>query len=70
MTKNTNTVPVENKTEAKDISKVDLSACSTTSAKIRVLNAAGFSTGAIAKFLDKRYQHVRNVLITPVKTAR
>lgn len=38
----------------------------TTSAKIRGLNAAGFSRSEIAKFLGKRYQHVRNVLITPI----
>jgi hypothetical protein len=37
------------------------------SGKIRALSAAGFSNGQIAKYLDKRYQHVRNVLITPVK---
>jgi hypothetical protein len=42
----------------------------TTSAKIRALKAAGMSTGTIAKALNKRYQHVRNVLITPVKTPR
>jgi hypothetical protein len=33
---------------------------------IRGLNAEGFSRSQIAKILDKRYQHVRNVLITPV----
>jgi bifunctional DNA-binding transcriptional regulator/antitoxin component of YhaV-PrlF toxin-antitoxin module len=32
------------------------------SAKIRVLNAAGYQRADIAKFLGKRYQHVRNVL--------
>lgn len=32
------------------------------SAKIRVLGAAGVSRAEIARFLDKRYQHVRNVL--------
>lgn len=50
----------------KAIESVDLSKCPTTSAKIRLLNAEGFSTGAIAKVLGKRYQHVRNVLVTPV----
>lgn len=58
-----------NKTTApKTIESVDLSQCATTSARMRTLSAAGFSTGSIAKFLNKRYQHVRNVLITPVKT--
>ena len=34
---------------------------------IRGLIALGYSRGETAKTLDKRYQHVRNVLITPVK---
>lgn len=34
---------------------------------IRELHAAGFTTGEIAKKLNKRYQHVRNVLAEPVK---
>lgn len=40
----------------------------TVSAKIRALDAAGYTRSQIAKFLDKRYQHVRNVLVTPIKT--
>jgi bifunctional DNA-binding transcriptional regulator/antitoxin component of YhaV-PrlF toxin-antitoxin module len=32
------------------------------SAKIRALNAAGYERADIARFLGKRYQHVRNVL--------
>ena len=39
----------------------------TTSAKIRELDSKGFTRSEIAKLLDKRYQHVRNVLITPLK---
>ena len=35
----------------------------TKSEKIRRLNAAGYSKATIAKFLDIRYQHVRNVLV-------
>lgn len=42
----------------------------TKSAKIRFLHSEGFSRGEIAKFLEIRYQHVRNVLITPVATPR
>lgn len=34
---------------------------------IRILTERGFSRGEVAKMLGKRYQHVRNVLITPVK---
>ena len=41
----------------------------TTSAKIRYLSAESFTNGQIAAFLDKRYQHVRNVLTTPLKRA-
>jgi len=39
----------------------------TKSAAIRKLSADGKSRGDIAKMLDIRYQHVRNVLITPIK---
>ena len=35
----------------------------TVSDKIRALNRAGFSRSEIARFLGKRYQHVRNVLV-------
>lgn len=41
--------------------------CTTLSAKIRYLNSEGFSNGQIAKFVDRKYQHVRNVLTTPMK---
>jgi hypothetical protein len=41
--------------------------CGTKSAAIRKLAAEGKSRGEIAKMLDIRYQHVRNVLITPIK---
>ena len=47
-----------------------LNNCSTTSAKIRYLASIGFERGPIAKQLNIRYQHVRNVLITPVKNPR
>lgn len=38
----------------------------TTSGVIRALAAEGLKRGQIAKITDKLYQHVRNVLITPV----
>lgn len=44
--------------------------CVTKSSKIRYLAASGMSRGDIAKALNIRYQHVRNVLITPVKNAK
>lgn len=34
---------------------------------IREMHAAGHSKADIAKAMDVRYQHVRNVLITPLK---
>lgn len=37
-----------------------------TSTKIRYLASLNMTRGAIAKQLNVRYQHVRNVLITPV----
>ena len=49
---------------------ISLSACTTTSSRIRYLNSIGWDRSAIAKKLGKRYQHVRNVLITPVTTPR
>ena len=42
----------------------------TWSAKIRYLSSLGMKNGAIAKQLGKRPQHVREVLITPVKNPR
>ena len=47
-----------------------LDSCTTTSSRIRYLNSIGWPRAAIAKKLNKRYQHVRNVLITPVTTPR
>ena len=35
----------------------------TKSAKIRALGGAGYARGDIARFLEIRYQHVRNVLV-------
>lgn len=39
------------------------------SAVMRFLASKGYKTGDIAKFLDKRYQHVRNVLNQKSKKA-
>jgi hypothetical protein len=40
--------------------------CGTKSAAIRKLSQQGKTRGEISKLLEIRYQHVRNVLITPV----
>ena len=42
----------------------------TKSAKIRYLDSLDYTRGQIAKAMNIRYQHVRNVLITPVKNPR
>lgn len=47
-----------------------LDTLTTKSAKIRYLDSEKFTRGQIAKILGIRYQHVRNVLITPVKKPR
>lgn len=39
----------------------------TTSAKIRFMDSEGYTRSQIAKYLDKRYQHVREVLLRPLK---
>lgn len=42
----------------------------TTSGKIRWLAGQGKQRGEIAKLLNIRYQHVRNVLVQPLKQAK
>ena len=44
-----------------------IAALETTSAKIRYLTSQGWKRGDIAKKLDIRYQHVRNVQLQPLK---
>ena len=48
----------------------ELKKLSTTSARIRYLNEKNFTRYQISKMLNIRYQHVRNVLITPVTKPR
>lgn len=53
--------------------KYDLSALTTTSSKIRYLSSQGLTRSQIVKVMSEhlghqiRYQHVRNVLIQPLK---
>jgi len=47
--------------------EVAYSNCKTKSAQIRARAAAGQSRADIAKAMNIRYQHVRNVLLTPLK---
>lgn len=41
----------------------------TKSGAIRALTAQGKTRGEVAKIMNIKYQHVRNVLITPIKQA-
>lgn len=45
----------------------ELEGMKTVSSKIRYLAGQGKSRAEIAKILNIRYQHVRNVLVTPLK---
>jgi hypothetical protein len=49
--------------------KVEGMKLTTKSAKIRAFNAEGLTRSQIAHLMGIRYQHVRNVLIAPVKKA-
>jgi len=56
--------------ENEKIDKIYFNSLPTKSSKIRYLNSYGWKRGEIAKYLNIRYQHVRNVLITPIKNER
>lgn len=67
-------VPVPISTEVKVESVFDsakhIAEVGTKSAAIRKLTAEGKTRSEVAKLLGIRYQHVRNVLITPIKKAK
>lgn len=52
------------------VQKDKLKSLPTKSSKIRYLNSLKYSRSEIAVELDIRYQHVRNVLITPIQNER
>jgi hypothetical protein len=58
---------VETKIELSKTQQAKFDELKTISAQIRYLAAEGFKTGPIAKYMGKRYQHIRNVLTTPLK---
>ena len=62
--------PVSPQKEAAKKIAAEIAAIPTASGKIRFLNSKGLTRYQIAKILGIRYQHVRNVLITPVKNPR
>ena len=47
--------------------KSKLIALPSVSAQMRLLESEGFKRARIAKILNKRYQHVKNVLDKPLK---
>lgn len=55
------------KVDVKPIDVTKYAGLSTKSAKIRSMFADGYTRSQIAKALDIRYQHVRNVLVEPLK---
>ena len=67
-----NNLQVEETPEVKqlvDYSK-ELALLPTTSSRIRFLDSKNYTRSQIAITLNKRYQHIRNVLITPIKKAK
>ncbi len=56
----------QTKSDTPDVDKI-LKPMETKSAKIRYLTSEGWSRTEIAKKLGIRYQHVRNVQMTPLK---
>ena len=51
-----------------DKTEIELPAeLTTTSSKIRYLLSQNMTRAQVAKYLNIRYQHVRNVQITPIK---
>ncbi len=80
MSNKTNTQAQEEIQVTKEVKSISLTKAqqkaydelTTISAKIRYLASEGFSTkenkyGMIARFMNKRTQHVRNVLTQPLK---
>lgn len=44
--------------------------CETKSSKIRLLSSKGYERADISRFLDIRYQHVRNVLVQKLQKTK
>jgi len=68
----TETAPVTNTFDPTSFGSMDqlIQTHGNVSKVIRYLAGQGLTRSQIAKVTGKVYQHVRNVLITPVKTAR
>ena len=61
------TAQVETVKSVHTIESMNLAGLTTKSSQIRFLASEGMSRGDISRLLEIRYQHVRNVLITPIK---
>lgn len=68
-TRNTNNTTTKRTRRNATLDK-KLDALTTKASKIRLLDAEGWTRSEIAARLGVRYQHVRNVLITPVTKPR
>jgi hypothetical protein len=66
------TQPVQTKKDDFDpkVAAAHIARFGSVSGAIRGLTAEGKTRGEVAKILGKRYQHVRNVLVTPVKNPK
>jgi hypothetical protein len=65
----TTTTTTNTKTNPIDLKKL-FEQFKTKSAIIRYLTSLGMTRSEVAKTMNIRYQHVRNVLITPVKNPK
>lgn len=68
MSKNVQNVQVTNNNDLNEVELAHYNSLTTKSSKIRYLHSLGWSKSRIAKHLGVIYQHVRNVLTTPLKT--
>lgn len=66
-----NAIPLDDKGRKKEVrmsmEELEKKGCKNKSQAIRYLIGEGHSPSAVAKFLDIRYQHVRNVMMQPLK---
>jgi len=62
--------PEAKQTMQERIDAVSIEGMTTKSAKIRAYAAAGIPTADIARHLQIKYQHVRNVLVQPAPKAK
>lgn len=64
---NKSSIKINKESAEKNVEYLNSIGYTNTSSRIRFLLSEGYSRADVAKCLDKRYQHVRNVEITPIK---